>query len=319
MVPAVAESRFRVMGSDAHLVVVGDRHDADPGHLLTRAEDRLHRLEARWSRFRDDSELSVVNRAAGAPCVVSGDTATLVATLVEAWVRTGGRFDPTVHDAVVAAGYDRPFDELAALPPLPAAPGAVAPGCGGVDCDAARGLVQLPAGVHLDPGGLGKGLAADLVVADLRTGGATGALVNVGGDLRVAGTPPVGDDWIVAVEGPAASDPDVARVALVEGAVATTTSARRCWPTADGSPAHHVIDPTIGRPAAVARRQATVVAGAAWWAEVLATVAFLDGRLVDPAAAALVIDADGGRTTMGDPAWFALLGAPADVAEEALT
>src|SRR5689334_5084987 len=101
-----AERRFRAMGSDAHVVVVG------PEHLANCAEQRIAELERRWSRFDERSEVSALTRHAGAPVVVSPDTVELVERAVDAWRMTHGWFDPTVLGDLVRAGYDRTFDEI---------------------------------------------------------------------------------------------------------------------------------------------------------------------------------------------------------------
>lgn len=301
--PDVTERRFPVMGSHGHVVVVGG-----PADLAARAEARLQQLEARWSRFRPASELSRLNRSHGAACVVSADTVVLVDALRQAWERTGGRFDATVHDAMGAWGYGTswPFPAPVRLPATPAP----APGSAGIEARPERGLVRLPEGVRLDPGGLGKGLAADLVAAELMAGGAEGVLVNVGGDLRATGASPDpdGGPWRVAIEHPDRPDDDVAMVELHDGAVATSTSRRRRWTDADGGGAHHLLDPATGRPADRPWTQVSVVTGSAWWAEVLTKVVFLDGELPadDTAtgrAAALVLLTDGTHRVLG-PAWF---------------
>jgi thiamine biosynthesis lipoprotein len=129
------------------------------------------------------------------------------------------------------------------------------------------GVVSLPPGAVVDPGAIGKGLAADLVSAELVADGAAGALVSVGGDLRVAGRAPAGG-WIVALDHDG-SEP-IGSVALVAGGVATSSILRRRWWTPAGR-VHHVIDPRTGRPTSGAAIACTVVAGEAWWAEALAT------------------------------------------------
>ena len=103
----VAACQLPAMGTQVELLAV----DA-PSGTLTATRGRLADLEARWSRFRPDSELSTLNRAAGRPVAVSPETLTLLALAVLGWQATGGRFDPTVLDALEAAGYDRSFDQL---------------------------------------------------------------------------------------------------------------------------------------------------------------------------------------------------------------
>src|SRR5262245_59116961 len=268
-----AELEFRVMGTDAHVIVVGpDARHARHGALSAR--DRLHELEARWSRFVPDSEVSRLNAASGAPVVVSSDTLGLVERAVEGWRRTHGSFDPTVLDALVAQGYDRDFAAIDHTTSAPADP-RPAPGCADLVVDRVVGAVRLPRGVHFDPGGIGKGLAADLVAAELMTHEIDGVCVNLGGDLRVEGQSPDGHGWIVDLEHPLTGR-SMTHVRLRTGAVASTWRTRRVW----GPPParrHHLIDPRTGAPAMSGLAGTTVLAGRAWWAEVLAKVAFLEG------------------------------------------
>jgi FAD:protein FMN transferase len=262
-----AEIRFPVMGSVAHVIVVG-------GHptLLSRARSRLAALEQAWSRFIPDSEVSRMNAAAGRPLAVSSDTRLLVRRALEGHRFTGGRFDPTVLQAVIAAGYDRTFESIAGG----ASATAVILGPEGIEIDDDAGTVRLPSGVGFDPGGIGKGLAADLVTAELIDLGALGACVNVGGDLRLRGDAPDGGAWRVEVEDPRTSRP-LAIVAVNGGAVATSSRARRRWTTPDGVEHHHLIEPLTGTSASTSVLAATVVASEGWRAEVMSKVAFLDG------------------------------------------
>lgn len=265
----VEEARFRVMGSDAHVIVVGA-----PG-LLDLAQRRLDDLEARWSRFRDDSELSRVNAANGAPVVVSADTFTLLVHARDAWRVTGGAFDPTVLEALKAAGYDRDFAAIRQVSQTAPPQGSTASGCADIDLDPIVRSIRLPLGVTIDLGGIGKGFAADLVTGDLLEAGARGACVNLGGDLRVDGAAPEGAEWVIAIErdGDQALRPRPS-LRLVSGAVATTSRARRTWRRGDTT-CHHIIDPRTGRPADTPWVSATVIAARAVHAEPFAKAAFL--------------------------------------------
>jgi thiamine biosynthesis lipoprotein len=131
--------------------------------------------------------------------------------------------------------------------------------------------VRLPPGVELDLGGIGKGLAADLVVAELLHRGASGACVNLGGDLRVSGVPPTDDGWVLDV----AYAPGVL-IALADGAAATSSRLERRWRRA-GRDLHHLIDPRSGMPANTGIAAITVLAGRAADAELLTKAAFLAG------------------------------------------
>ncbi len=247
--------------------------------LLELAAGRLAELEARWSRFIDDSELSRLNRALGCAQRVSRDTLDLFAAMQTAWVGTGGRFDPTVLAAVQAAGYDRSFEQLGPLERAGATAGGVAPAPGLATLRIDRDRSSVVCDVAVDPGAIGKGLAADLVYAELRAAGAAGALLELGGDVRVGGVAPSSDGWVIAVEHTLDPDgPPLTRFRLQDGAIATSSTLLRRLPGG-----HHVIDPSTGRPTTHQAAAATVVGGSCWWAEALAT-AVLVADDVDVAA-----------------------------------
>ena len=172
--------RFRAMGTDIELLVDA----AEAGEALAAAEEEFHRLEAILSRFRPESELSRLNEAGSLEA--GPELREVVALALEAREETGGRFDPTVHDAVVSAGYDRSFEQV----PQNGTAVVVGSSCGGsVRVDGRR--IELDAQVRLDFGGIGKGYAA--VRAARLLGAAGPALVNAGGDVAVnGGTWPVG-------------------------------------------------------------------------------------------------------------------------------
>jgi thiamine biosynthesis lipoprotein len=279
LIVADAQLALRVMGTTAHVIVVADSVDA-AGDGVEYARARLEQLERRWSRFRPDSEIARLNAAAGTPVVVHPDTLRLVEHAVDGWHRTDGRFDPTVLDAVVALGYDRDFDAIDRAAPHPVTVTIPAPGCAGIVTDRVVGAVRLPPGVHVDPGGIGKGLAADLVVDALMRAGARGVLVNVGGDLRVEGDAPDRDGWCVAIDHPH-TGATLTETRLDGGAVASTWSTRRTW-GGPGGERHHLVDPATGTCATSGLAGVTVLAARAWWAEVLAKAAFVAGPVAGP-------------------------------------
>ena len=281
------------MGSDVHVVVVGGSVDT-----LDRAVERIEQLESRWSRFRADSEVTMLNNNAGRAVAVSSDTRLLVDRSIEAWRLTGGSFDPTLLDDLRRAGYDRSFESLGAESNRPAVSprdrSIDAPGCTDIRVDAAT--VTIPIGIGFDAGGIGKGLAADLVATELIAEGVGGVCINIGGDLRVIGESPSGEGWTLAIEHPLSTAP-IALVGLAEGAIATSSVLRRTWKL-DGKTRHHLIDPATGEPSESDLALASVIAGEGWKAEVLAKAALLRGRakafdLIDAATAGLVVDHSG--------------------------
>ena len=234
---------FRAMGTEIELI-------GDGGFDL--AESEFHRLESIMTRFRDDSELSRLNR--DGELDASPDLVRVVELALDARERTAGRFDPTVHDALVAAGYDRTFAELT--------DGKLGEGRrGGGDVDVSGERIVLGRGVRLDLGGIGKGYAAERAAELLALAGP--CLVNAGGDIAVRG-----GAWRVGVED--------ATLELSSGGLATSGRDRRRW-LRGGREQHHLIDPHTGRPAETELLRVTVVAGDAVEAEVQAKNVFLGG------------------------------------------
>ena len=247
--------RFRAMGTDVELFVDAPR----AGGALAEAEDEFHRLEAILTRFRPESELSRLNEARALEA--GPELLEIVALALEARDRTGGRFDPTVHDAVVSAGYDRTFEEV---PTNGSAVSAGAP-CGGAVRLAGR-RIELGPNVRIDLGGIGKGYAAARAAHLLSLAGP--ALVNAGGDIAVAG-----GTWPVGVQ---TADGELT-LELSSGALATSGRDRRRW-RRDGRELHHLIDPKTGTSSHSDLVRLTVVASDAVEAEVWAKALYLSGE-----------------------------------------
>ena len=252
--------RFRAMGTEIELILCAPA-SARAVVALAAAELELRRLERLLSRFDPDSELSRLNQRG--TMVVGPELLELVELALAARERTSGRFDPTVHDALVAAGYDRTFDQLPASTKTP--PAAPARCAGGVLVDPATSLVELDPGVRLDLGGIAKGYAADRAAAILAEAGP--CLVDAGGDIALDGRP-----WPIGVE----TAEGTLTLELAKGGLATSGRDRRRW-TRAGEEQHHLIDPASGRPAAGDLLRVTVAAASAAEAEVLAKTLFLTG------------------------------------------
>jgi thiamine biosynthesis lipoprotein len=257
------------MGSDCHAIVVGGS-----SALLELAVDRIAELERRWSRFLPDSEISRLNEEPGAPFTVTDETFDLIAIAEEAHELTRGLFDALIGNELIAAGYDRPFDEVVARRMHPdTSPSRARPQRPPIVFDAQRRTVSLPVGYRFDPGGVGKGLAADIVVAELLGAGADTASIAIGGDVRVSGE----TSWTIPIAHPHRPDHDVAVVDLVDGAVCSSSTVRRQWSDVRGRTLHHVIDPRTGAPAESDVLAVSVLAANATTAEVLTTAVMVDG------------------------------------------
>jgi thiamine biosynthesis lipoprotein len=273
------------MASELQLVAVTDTGIPEPAWLIE-AADLLDHLEARWSRFLPDSDVSRLNLAGGQPVTVDPSTITLLATMIDAWRLTDRRFDPTTLPALTAAGYRASIDDPRRVTLLPDG-GFNIDGLGRNDArldpptlddvamDRATGTIRLPIGLTVDAGGIGKGLAADLAVAGVIRAGADGAMASIGGDIAMSGRPPDGG-WSIHLEHPLRGPELVGTIAVDGGGVATSSTTSRRWQL-DGGEYHHVIDPWTGAPSTTDLASVTVVARSGWLAEAHATAAILAG------------------------------------------
>ena len=262
--------RFAAMGCPVELQLQGD-----PA-LGSWARDEIERLEQCWSRFRADSELSRLNRSTATVTEVSPTLLLALQCAQQAWTLTQGAFDPTILATLCHLGYDRSFPQVAKDGPPLAGDAPQVPGMHHVAVVPATRQVHRPAGVAIDLGGIGKGLAADLVVEHLVERGARSVCLSMGGDIRVGGLPPTEQGWRIPVENPA-HDGEVAFThPLTAGAIVTSTTQFRSWKRG-GRRLHHIIDPVTGSSAESNVAGAVVAADKAWLAEVLAKTAIVTG------------------------------------------
>lgn len=261
---------FPAMGTECSVTVYGmPRSQALDAAKY--AQHRIELLERRWSRFQPMSELVRLNETAGlGPVPVSADTVTLIQAMIDAWKWSEHWCDASVLPAVEAAGYDTDFLLVSSrtVGSPSSVPSAPVPGMGGVEYSHDDLSVSLPSGVRLDPGGIGKGLAGDLVLRDLMSFGAKGAVLDLGGDLSLDGAPGSLRPWRVQL--PGTGDVTIAVPHSRHTGVATSSTRFRRW--AGG---HHLVDPTTGMPSSRPVRTATAVAGSAWQAEAASKVALL--------------------------------------------
>ena len=264
---------WRALGTSVHLLVEGG--DLEPGRVaVCRLLDEVDRT---YSRFRADSELSIVNARAGRTGPVSALLAQAVAAALLSAAQTDGLVDPTVGRAMRAVGYDDDLDRVAAKSGPPIVRFESVAGWRVVRLDCAARTLELPAGVELDLGSTGKALAADLAAEAARRASGGGVLVSLGGDIGLAGDPPPGG-WRVRIAEDASEPADAPGevIALCSGAIATSSTTVRRWQRG-GLPFHHLLDPCTGRPADGPWRTASVIAASCVEANAAATAAIIRG------------------------------------------
>jgi thiamine biosynthesis lipoprotein len=301
-VTGTAKDTFRVFGTTAALVVT------DPAALRAArsiADAELAAVDEACSRFRPDSELSRLNGSTGELTPVSGLFAALIAEALRAAELTDGDVDPTCGQALIGAGYDRDFAELAGGAKAAAQAGPV-PGWRSLRFDPDRPAVRLARGAQLDLGSTAKAWAADRCARLIAERAGCGVLVSLGGDVAVDGQPPV-DGWTVKVTDDHAASADAPGQAIMlrSGGLATSSTTTRTW-TAGDRTLHHIIDPRTGEPARSCWRTVSVVAATCVDANIASTASIIKGEaapdwLADAGLPARLVRHDGSVATT--PGW----------------
>lgn len=270
----VACATFDAIGTTNSILATDAAHLEEAVEL---ARDYLAELDAAVSRFRDDSEVMRLSRAAASAEVWYSASALfndhLDAALRAAWL-SGGLVDFTVGNALIDAGYNADLPLVRARETwTPAARPPIVPGWRRVRRGPAGG-VSVPRGAVLDFGGTAKAHAADTIAKRLAERFHGGFLVNLGGDIASSGTAPAGG-WHVGVED--AGGAVVQVITITDQAVATSSTRLRTW-TTDSGPAHHIIDPFTAGPADPVWAQVTCVAATALEANTASMAAIILGE-----------------------------------------
>ncbi len=260
----------------------------------------LARVDELASRFRPDSALSWANAHAGKPVAIPRELVHLVECALEAAKQTSGAVDPTIGLDLAAWGYDRDFAEVRADGP-PAGPAVRRARWREVRLDRAIGLLTVPRGAALDLGATAKAYTADRAARVLHRRYGSPVLVELGGDLAVAGVRAGGWPLSVAEREGAAGEV----VVLHRGGLATSTTTLRRW-RRGGRTVHHIIDPRTGEPADRCWRTATVATCSALSANTASTAAIVLGEdalpwLTARGFAARLVHRDGSVATT--PGW----------------
>lgn len=234
---------FRAMGSPCALqLFAGSRAQADMAAALAAAE--VERIEKTYSRYRPDSVLSMINRAAaaGESFTVDDETAALLDYAFACHAKSDGLFDITA--GVLRRAWDF---KSGRLPERGAVDGLLA--LIGMD----KLVWQRPhlrftvPGMELDLGGIGKEYAVDRAATLLAEHGIDSGLIDLGGDLFALGPLPDGTPWRIGLRDPHDGARLLGEVALTHGALATSGDYERCLEIG-GRRYSHILNPRTGWP-----------------------------------------------------------------------
>lgn len=246
--------------------------------LLASVPEWFEEWEQALSRFRYDSELTRLNQIHEQPMHVSEILWDVLQAARNAEQLTNGLVTPTLLDAIIEAGYDRPFDELPHQTQAIAEPVILASRpLTAITVNSSARTITLPTGMSLDFGGIAKGWAAHQAIRRLQADGP--ALVNAGGDITISGPRADGGSWQIGVNNPFQRDQEIETLYINEGGVATSGKDHRHW-TRNGVLQHHIIDPLTNQPAETDLLSVTVIAPDVLQAEAAAKAAFILGSRV---------------------------------------
>jgi thiamine biosynthesis lipoprotein len=261
---------FVAMASPCEVLLeIADAHAAR--EVGRAAAQEAWRIEAKFSRYRPESIVSVINRSQGHAVVVDGETAALIDYAAQCHALSQGRFDIT--SGVLRRCWT--FDGSDRLPEA-AAVAALLPLIGFEKVRWQSPRITLPAGMEIDFGGIGKEYAVDRVLGLVAARFAGAALVNFGGDLA-ANRAPGAAPWQVGVERPDTEREARLLLELSRGGLATSGDTHR-FLLREGVRYGHILDPKSGWPVSDTPRSVTVAAGSCVEAGMLATFAMLQGR-----------------------------------------
>ncbi|MCB0119575.1 MAG: FAD:protein FMN transferase [Anaerolineales bacterium] len=263
--------KFRAMNSDITFAAVGE--GAEVGFKA--AQYYMQFAEQRFSRFIEDSELSRMNRSAGKWFKVSPEMMSLLQTALECHEQTEGMFDPAILPDLRHAGYTSSFDVIrlgADLEPVRSSQSRSKP-FSTIQLNVEEGNVLLPVEMQIDLGGIAKGWIAEQTARVLADYSPVCA-VNAGGDMFLVGHPLGG--WEVQMEDPRDPSQDLMTLIVEDGAVVTSSIAKRVWKQGDKQ-RHHLIDPRSGEPAETPWLSVTCFAETAAKAETFAKSVLIGG------------------------------------------
>jgi thiamine biosynthesis lipoprotein len=261
---------FRAMASPCEVHVADAARD-DAERVVTAIAGEAWRIEQKFSRYLHGNVVDRINTAAGAPVTVDGETARLLDYADTLFRLSAGRFDIT--SGVLRRAWK--FDGGSNLPGRAQVRRLLAT-VGWRKAAWQSPVLQIPAGMEIDFGGIGKEYAVDRA-ALVATGLAANCLINFGGDLRAQGAGADGKGWIVGIEALRPAGGPETTIRLSAGAIATSGDAYR-YLTRNGRRYSHILDPRTGWPVDSAPRSVTVLAPTCTDAGMLATFAMLHGE-----------------------------------------
>ncbi len=266
--------QFKALGTNCRVQFVATSNEYAAG-FAREAVQWVASFEGKYSRFRDDSLISEINRAAGVRWTeIDPEVESIFAICDDLYFMTQKVLDPTMLPLIKLWDYRKEHTSL----PSASAIAETMELIGWDKVERKPGSVFLPrAGMALDLGGFGKEYAVDKVAA-IAVGHRIGAcLVDFGRDIHALGTPPDSPAWHVGLENPEIPGQSWGSVAAIDMGIATSGDYRRFFEQ-DGQRYGHILDPRAGKPVVNGILAVTITANSCLEAGVLSTAVFVLGE-----------------------------------------
>jgi thiamine biosynthesis lipoprotein len=278
-------------------ITLPDDGSGEPEKAAGAAFDEIKRLEAIFSSYIPESDVSRVKKNAGlGPTAVAPDVVSVVETALKITKLSGGAFDPTFGPLMAA--WDFSGNNNRVPTPEEIRPLLALVDYRGVSTDPSASTVALAReGMDINLGGIAKGYIVGMAAKEIMRRGIKSAIIKAGGDMFVF-QPEGSKPFEIGIRHPRMEEKLLGRIRVVNGAVATSGDYERFF-MKDNVRFHHIFDPASGFPA---RRSmaTTVVTQDPTLADALSTAVFVLGpeegmRLVESTdgVEALIVDPEG--------------------------
>lgn len=248
---------------------------------LSSAKSVILSMDAMLDPELNSSLVRTLNTANGAPTVVSGQVANMIATAQTVYAQSGGALDLSIYPLVKLWGF---VDDKYYVPTEPEISEALSKLCFGqvkLNSFPSSGTysVEMPAGAEISFGAVAKGCASQYAIDAMRQAGVESAVISLGGNVQTLGLKPDGTKWNIAVQDPSNPASYVGVLSAGESAIVTSGSYQRYFTgRTDGKTYHHILNPKTGYPADNTLLSVTIICDDGTMADALSTAMFVVGE-----------------------------------------
>lgn len=263
-------SRVNFFAMDTYMTFSAYGNEAE--QVLAQAQEEMERLEHEWSVTDESSEIYRINHSEGEAVTISSETAQSLKFAFDMAEKTDGALDPTIYPILTAWGFTTEENRIPEKEELDS----LLENVGYEQAELNRNQIQLPKGMELDLGAIGKGYAGDIVTKLLEKEGIISALLDIGGNIQAIGSRPDGSEWRLGLRNPF-GEGEIGMLLVSDQAVVTSGNYERYFIGEDGKQYGHIIDPKTGYPVDNELASVTIIAQEGKVGDALSTAMFVMG------------------------------------------